>query len=220
MSKCKKTWNRMLLLAAAVQIGQASCSAIRTTPMTRHANEELSVDECSPLKGVPVMLKVPSHLEVEIIETTYYDYCKDGQLQPVYEVNPARRASVQLRYIEKMILVDPVRPFSGQGGYGFGFTGPPTATGLPPDANQGNGYLGQFSYTATDTTIKDTATLLATVAPLVGITKAAATPSTAPLSDSLIKLERTIALRRFDLAMPNLQGELQCFLDTHIIAQP
>jgi uncharacterized protein YcfL len=58
-----------MLLVATVAL--SGCSSFGTQAVDRMENDTLVVNPNCPLKGVPVSLRVPTHLELNVVETTY-----------------------------------------------------------------------------------------------------------------------------------------------------
>lgn len=57
------------LIIAALMISMAGCNSFSTSTLTRNANDSVSVQPTNrKLKGLPVKLKVPSHLKVTVFE--------------------------------------------------------------------------------------------------------------------------------------------------------
>ncbi len=211
-----------LIWIATLSMVFSGCSSIRTQMWTRAEDEHLHPDHCHGLKGMPVMLKVPSHLEVTITETLYAAHrnTKDGFLEVVDLGRPDLNVSANLKYTEKMFLVDPVRVGAGEGGYGFGFgsvkDGAQFKNANEEAQSAGHGYLSSMNYKADDQTIRTSATLLARV---LSLERNPARATTASLTDGkfgLFPITRTVAFRRFDLGACDVDQEVQAFLDEHL----
>ncbi len=202
-----------LLCLMVILLAATGCSAIRTELWTRDDTEYLHKDSSlDPLavgkvKGIPVMLKVPSHIEVTIKETLYASHDPNNSIIRVVPLErPDLSVDAQLKYTEKMFVVDPQRVAAGSGGYGFGFGTVPNANGGPA---AGHGYLESLSYSADDETILQSSNLLSTVLSFGTRAKASA----APQEFGLITVERVVAYRRFDLGSPTVDQEVFCFLE-------
>lgn len=199
----------------SVSLGYTSgCSSIRTRMWTRDESEALHPDRCQHLKGVPVMLKVPSHLEITIVEHLYAAHA-EGRMEVVKLRRPDLEAFTELKYTDKMFLVDPVHVLAGSGGYGFGFS-KSDMTSRIPDANgddgTGHGYLHDSHFKADDQSITTIASLVANVAGIANARRSAIGPS----GMNLTTIDRVVAFRRFDLATPHVDQEVQAFLDEHL----
>ncbi len=207
-------------IALLLPLVLTGCSSIRTSMWTRAEDDSLHEDPCTNLKGIPVMLKVPSHLEIQIVETLYAAHDPESNsLQVVKLKRPDLRVEAQLKYTEKMFLVDPVKVISGQGAYGFGFG--PTSQGQPevfpdgsttPGSSAGYGYLHSANYKAVDNTIKDAGALLGTVLSLTS----AKSQSIDAASLNLVTIDSVVAFRRFDLSACDVNEEVLAFMDLHL----
>lgn len=184
---------------------------MRTVAWTRAHDDSLQRDNCKAFEGIPVMLKVPSHIEVKIMESLYAVHDPDShELKTIPLVRPDLDVTAELKYTEKMFLVDPQRVASGTGEYGFGFAGDggvkiPNSNG---DAKTGHGYLHSANYKANDETIKNASQLLSTV---LSINKKSATE----VPNALV-VTRLVAFERFDLGSKSVNAEVMAFLDEHL----
>lgn len=196
------------------------CSSIRTTPIDRLDDDTMVVNPETPLKGVPVALRVPTHLEIQVVEKSYW--LKSGiELNSVQRIRQDRKMGTvsgpsirecraDIKYTERVFVVDPLRPGSGDQEYGFGFT-----SSGEPGTDPGKGYLKSLNYKSVDTTIKDSATLLAKSLDLIKGLQTD-TGDENPTPTGTIVTERVVAFRRFDLNSPNFEAEVSHFLDMHL----
>lgn len=208
------------LLMSTLLIGALSgCTSIQSQMWSRAEDDQLYPDTDKPIHGVPVMLKVPSHIEITIKEKLYASHKQganagDGAIQVVTLRRPDLSVDAQLEYTEKMFVVDPVRVASGTGLYGFGFAAPEKASPIKDsngDGSSGHGYLHTLSYKAEDTTIVKGATLLQSILSLNS--PASAQQKSFQAGFGLIEIERVVAFRRFDLGSPTVDEEIQGFLE-------
>ncbi len=198
----------------------AGCSSFQTTAIDRLDNDTIVVNPEKPLKGVPVSLRVPTHLELSVIETTYWKISMDATpdhnptVVPLAACRPTRTVTHDAKYTEKIFLVDPVRPGSGTGSYGFAFT-----SNDADKRDQGKGHLRNVTYKIDDTTIKDSASLLATS---LNFVNALATSSGKPETNNsgLIATDRVVAFARFDINSPTFEGDVTCFLESNLNTVP
>ena len=205
----------------------AGCSSIRTSMWTRAEDDNLHPDICSNLKGIPVMLRVPSHLEVTITETVYAQYNVNAgndtaQLDVIKLDRPDLDVAANLKYTEKMFLVDPVRVGAGSGNYGFGFGPGDKGVGINGDDGTpaGHGYIHSANYKANDQTIIHSANLLSTVLsfrPNASSKTGLLDPATLEKSTTpIVKINRTVAYKRFDLGSPTVDEEVYGFMEQHL----
>jgi hypothetical protein len=209
----RRLW--LFIFAATLVTG---CHSIRTGMWSRCEDDQLHPDDCTHLNGVPVMLKVPSHLEVSIFETVYAAHdATNARLQVVPLARRDLRVAADIKYTERMFLVDPVRVASGTGAYGFSFTGQNKVD--VPNANNealaGHGYMHGLNYKADDKTIVNSAALLANV---LSINSSSAKKSSVTKEFGLIPIEKVVAFRRFDLGAPMVDAEVDAFLQMHMNA--
>ena len=181
---------RKWFLIGIVAIG--GCSSFRTTAVDRYEQDTLVVNPERPMKGIPVSLKVPTHLELKVIETTYWEKQENpGEkptLVPLSTCRATRSVNHELCYTEKIFLVDPVRPGAGIQNYGFTFASGDKAN--PSDA--GKGYLRNVDYKIDDRTIQESANLVSNVLGLVTAFQTGAADAR-PNTGTLISTDRTVA---------------------------
>ena len=70
------------VLLFAVLLTATGCSSFRTSAVDRVENDMLVVNPDCPMKGVPVSLRVPSHLELCVVETTYWEKVDEAGKKP------------------------------------------------------------------------------------------------------------------------------------------
>ncbi len=202
-----------LLLGAVVAL--SGCSSFRTQAVDRLENDTLVVNPNCPLKGIPVSLRIPTHLELCVVETTYWEKIaapgEKPSLEPLSTCRPTRTVTYDVKETEKVFLVDPVRPGAGTQSYGFEFQ-PNTAANKK---NAGKGYLKNVNYKIDDKTITESANLLATSLSLVQGLATGANELNRNTSD-LISTDRTVAFARFDINSPCFEADVANFLDCHV----
>ena len=196
-------------------IALGGCNTFRTTAIDRCENDTLVVNPDRPMKGVPISLRVPTHLELRVIETTYWEKQdnpgKKPTLVPLSTCRATRSVDHELCYTEKVFLVDPVRPGAGLQNYGFTFTSNESEKG----EDAGKGYLRKVEYKIDDTTIKESANLVSNVLGLVTAFQTGSNDAR-PNSGALISTDRTVAFARFDINSCSFEEEVSSFLDTHV----
>ena len=204
-------------LPVLLMLGLApGCSSFRTTAIDRLENDTIVVNPEKPLKGVPVSLRIPTHLELSVIETTYWQVANDNSLalSRLDTCRATRTVTHDTRYTEKIFLVDPVRPGSGTASYGFTFM---SGRASPNAADRGKGYLSSVQYTVDDTTIKDSAALLATSINFVNALAASANNPKLQTSN-LLATDRVVAYGRFDINSCTFECDVASFLECHLNA--
>ena len=208
------------VLLFAVLLTATGCSSFRTSAVDRVENDMLVVNPDCPMKGVPVSLRVPSHLELCVVETTYWEKVdeagKKPTLAPLHTCRPTRSVSHDICYTEKIFLVDPVRPGAGLQNYGFEFQSSGDAA---KKEDAGKGYLKNVTYMADDRTITESASLLANS---LGLINALQTSANAPNQNTanLVSTDRTVAFGRFDINSPTYEMDVAAFLDCYVNCAP
>ena len=196
----------------------SGCSSFRTTAVDRTESDCLVVNPSCPMKGVPVALRVPTHLEIQVVETTYWEKknIPAGKpiLVPLAGCRPTRSVLHNVCETEKIFLVDPARPAAGLSSYGFTFQSN-QADPSRSAASAGNGYLQSVQYRVDDQTINRSAELLRNSIGLINALQTSASlPS--PNQSNLIATDRTVAYARFDLNSPSFESDVTAFLDSHV----
>lgn len=204
---------KKILVMGLVLLG--GCNTFRTTAIDRCDHDTLVVNPNHPMKGIPVALKVPTHLELKVIETTYWEKQENpGErptLVPLSTCRATRTVTHELCYTEKIFLVDPVRPCAGLQNYGFEFASNTEGN----DADAGKGYLKKVEYKIDDQTIKESANLVSNVLGLVSAFQTSANEAK-PNMGTLLSTDRTVAFGRFDINSIGFEEEVASFLDLHV----
>lgn len=193
------------------------CNSIRTTPLDRtEAGNLVCGNHSECLKGVPVMLKVPTHIEVKIYQRDYWYTNKKNVLVPIAQQTPTRFVETDVQMTEQMFLVDPKRPAAGTGLYAFKFNS------SAEDKDAGRGYLKGISYQAEDETLTRSADLLTSLAGLLGKPPGAVGDKTSngrDRTDGDVKpysTDRVVKMKRFDINSPTVDQDIRDFLDLHM----
>lgn len=183
------------------------CSSIRTTVLERTPEHQLVENPDRPLKGMPVMLRVPSHLDVTVNEVhTWVKGPKDVEAMQLTSGRAQFDVDCKLIEIEKMFVVDPLRPLSGDQEYGFGFYQPTTEnSAIHP------GQLKSMAYKSVDTSIRDVAALAGAV--IQRVRQASAQNTTSVSSPApVFTTSCVVAFRRFDINEPDFEESVRAFL--------
>ncbi|MCY2977104.1 MAG: hypothetical protein NTU79_00330 [Planctomycetota bacterium] len=207
-------WRALVLTLIAI----SGCCSFRTTTVDRTESDCLVVNPECPMRGIPVSLRVPTHLELSVIETTYWEKQnipgKKPTLVPLSTCRPTRSVTHVIKETEKIFLVDPVRPAAGFSSYGFTFQS------NSDDANKatesaGKGYLQNVQYKIEDKTIEKSAEFFSNAVGLITAFQTAANQG-APNSSNLITTERAVAYARYDVNSPSFEADVASFLDRYI----
>ena len=198
-------------LLGIVMLGSLGCASIKTTVLDRCEGGQLATSQ-RPVKGVPVMLRVPTHLDVKVVQVDYWRPNREtGDLERLENQLPSRYVDTEIQETEKMFFVDPKRVASGSGIYGFKFN---SADG---DANAGKGYLSGVSYKADDTTLAESAALFGNITRIIAQATGAAEDNQAIGNDlGLIATKSTIAFCKFDINSPYIEDDVRDFCNHYL----
>ena len=191
----------ILVLAASAW----GCSSIRSTLI--HRNETNTGWEKERLLcGVPVTVKMPTHLKVTILE---HHYLADTTPPNFVELDvPLRSVVTDLIHTDKIFTVDPKRPAAGTLNATMTFEGQ---------------YPKTIDYKVVDKTIQDITTLIQTVAKkgLLPAPQGIRTEGDVRLKggsqfDNLTRVDSVAATAVFDLEAPDLELQVARFLTQHL----
>lgn len=206
---------RVFCLVCVLLIANIGCNSISTTALDRLENDTLVVNPDCPMKGIPVTLSVPTHLELKVIETTYWEkQVTTGQratLKPLSTCRKTRTVGHEVCFTEKVFLVDPRRPVAGTQKFGFTFRSKDDSDG--PDA--GKGKLSGVNYEVNDTTIEESASLISNALGLVSAFRTSANTAR-PNTGTLISTDRIVAYGRFDINACDFEQAVSQFLDVNV----
>ncbi len=196
---------KTISIVAVVALLSTGCSIAKTRFM--HVDSAGNVTESNhcPAHGVPAMIQVPTHNEVTIKQTDFFIVKKEGNDKPKLVPIPGapkRTADVKQILMSQMVMIDPKRPASGVGEFSVAYHG---------SLDEGKGYISSFTYHAEDETIKNTASLISTVVPLL---KTGSNKADEDDQGNIVSSERVIALRRFPINCS--KDEIDGFLVSYI----
>ncbi|QDU05507.1 hypothetical protein V6x_52440 [Gimesia chilikensis] len=199
----------------------AGCSSFSTTAIDRTEDDTIVVNPTKPIKGIPVAIRVPTHLELSIIETTYWEKKTSPKTKPSLERLDTCRATRtvlhNIKETEKIFVVDPMKPGAGTQSYGFEFQSNGTDA---EESSQGKGYLKNVKYKIDDTTITESAKLLRTVMDTIPSALLTGANDVDQNTSDLISTDCTVAFQRFDINSPSFEYDVAEFLDTHLNCCP
>lgn len=172
------------LLAACSVISATGCTSIRSTFLGKDVQGKYSGD-CEETRacGVPIKLKVPTHVEVSINEVYYIDTASGDVIYPERRILFVSEPEKIYEY--QLFTVDIARPFSGT----LDMTG--ANAGYALDENQ---QLTSLGATTTDNTLSSISKILTEDKGLFGNKT-----STGSGGDGLSRQTRVIATKRFDI---------------------
>lgn len=202
---------RGAILISIAMLVSSGCVSYRSTIMQRNADDSFSNNPTvSHTRGLPVKLKVPTHVEVTIKETFVVERVADGN-QSIYREIPivvdgrevhAQSVATRVIYTDKVFTVDFNRPAAG-------------VLDLSNVSFDNEQYFAKIRAEYTEQTLADIGTALRTVRPLLATPSAASTKRGDP---NLAIDERMVAQTRFDLAEPDWEMMLQAFVEQHVTA--
>jgi len=185
----------------------SGCSAARTTFLCVDTNGNFVGSPNHSVQGVPAVVKVPTHMEVEITQTDYWKMvtAEDSRRQLAH-LPEATSRSVVTREVttNKLIMIDPKRPLSGEGQFAIQYGG------------NGEGAIQSVNYKAVDETLKNSAALAAAALRAFGTsTTRAHETGIGSKNNKLVKVERVIAVQRFpiDACQPS---EVEAYVNQYI----
>jgi hypothetical protein len=188
-----------LLGASCLLIAQVGCQSAVSTHVAADSYE--GGWKTKSLRGIPVTVKVPTHLELRVIERRYYT---EGSSEPFHV---ARIVEHEIREKDRVFTVDSVRPAAG------------TATYSASLENSKNPqFFSKFDTKIEDSTVKSISALVPKLPDvLANIKKATQVSRTiAEAPDTAIKLDSLVAVKLFDVNAPDLAQCVQAFLDQHV----
>lgn len=210
----------MLFLVLMLICFNSSCTSFHTISLGRLDNDSLFVDCFSrKAKGIPVKMKVPSHVTVTIYEQQVLIRGENGvKLQsfspPQYEVK------TDLAYTDKVFLVDFVRPAGGS----LSLSGAGQEDNVSFDDEQ---YFKAFQAEVKEQTMEQVTKAIDEIAGIPGslTKKSGATGKSVsarvvnPPKNGISNLhfeDSIVAYQRFDLARPDWEVELNCFVNKYL----
>jgi hypothetical protein len=156
------------------------------------------------MRGIPVTVKVPTHLEVRVIERRYL---APGTFE---KFHTALIVEHEVREKDQVFTVDSVRPAAGK----MTYTGK-LENKLNPQ------FFSKFDTNIEDETIKDIAPLIPKLPDILTNLKRAkaislSTGNVPEVADSVVRVDSLVAVKVFDVHDPNLTACVQEFLNQYV----
>ena len=190
-------------LICFVLIGVCSgCVSIRSIMLHRDESN-LSWQKTRHLPGVPITLKVPTHLEVSVKEKHYLTTVKAGGVERVERVKldaPIRSVSTEFIKTEKIFTVDFKRPAAG-------------TMKLSLEMKDDEQYFEKIQHEVEDKTIEAVSGLVKNLLPS-GFATASGGGSS--LDNQLKEVESTVAVEVFEIDAPDFELQVSEFLRCHL----
>ncbi len=181
---------------------QTGCTSIRSVMLHRDESNTTWEKE-RHLPGVPITLKVPTHLKVTVVEKHFLVANTIGGVQQVTRVSmpvPVRAVYHEAIYTEKIFTVDFKRPAAG-------------TFDINATMQDNEQYFKQIQHKGEDKTLNEIANIISKVAPS-GLFKPASEGG--PDANGITTVESVVAVRVFEIDAPDLQQQLTAFLECHV----
>lgn len=211
---------RILISYCAIILSCISgCTSISSTLVNRtdndmfvgNSNGEPNMHSgARPFKGVPITVRVPTHVDVAIREKVRY-YAADNSLTPIKTRHRHLFVQTDLIYTDKVFMVDVKRPAAGTLDYTMEFG----ALGDDVDNRQ---YFKSLKSKIEDKTLADVSTAISTVLQAIPTSKDDGQNEEGTNKDTagVIVEERTVAWKRFDIDAYDFEDQVSLFVDQHM----
>jgi hypothetical protein len=157
-----------------------------------------------PFKGVPITVRLPTHLDVTIKESDLYkDAAPPDHLTRIPNAT-SRSVETALVETDKVFTVDPKRPAAGN-----------LTQTLDFGAGENSQYFQQIKYKIEDETIKDINAALNTLLPRIPTTTKGKSASS-DLPEGVREMSRVVAWKRFDIDSPDFEQKVIAFVEMHL----
>ncbi len=200
---------RHLCWIATITILYSGCTSFRTTVMQRCPNGMFHTNVVEKTKGIPVKLKVPTHVEVVVTEDFFIEKNHGFHEIPIKNGDAQIRSmnvSTKVIYTDKVFTVDFKRPAGGSLTLGTEST-----PGVSFDDEQ---YFSKIRAAYTEQTLADINTAIGTLKPSLSSAKKQST-NDAKTANLGIQ-DREVARARFDISDPCWEAQLHEFVDLHV----
>jgi hypothetical protein len=196
--------NCLALLALLVLSG---CNSIQSTMIERDESNQ-QWDRKGPLQGIPITLKVPTHLKLYVFDKHYLEVVdidaagKTQKVQPVALDIPLRDFAHEFMYTEKIFTVDFKRPAAG-------------TSNLRLDMTEEQ-YFAKIQHDVADQTIEAVTGLLGSLFPKEGMLPSPRTTTTPSRKPNLKELKALVAVGVFEIEAPDFEQQVAGFLNCHV----
>lgn len=187
-------------------VALAGCSTVKTTFVDVDSQGHFVENPQCCVPGVPSLVKVATQLEVSISQTDFWkvEKSKEPPFKKLVHLPSAtvRNVDVQQVMSDKVVMVDPKRPLSGEGQFSIAYK------------KDGSGQIQAVNYKAVDETIKDSAALVTAALKVFGA-KPTDAKSVGGSNSNVLKVKRVIALERFPVGQCT-QADIERFVGQYI----
>lgn len=181
----------------------AGCQSSVSTMLTRNeSNTAWDRHQC--LSGVPITLKVPTHVKVYIYDTYFLDTVDVGGVHRVQRIKlkyPVRDYAQEFIYTEKIFTVDFKRPAAG-------------TFNLKLEMTQDQ-YISKVQHDVTDKTIEQVTALFSTLAPK-GLFAGAVSLDSASIDGQIGTIKSVSAVGIFEIDAPDFEQQVTDFINHHL----
>ncbi|MCG8650021.1 MAG: hypothetical protein MI861_09315 [Pirellulales bacterium] len=194
---------KWILIASVLLMPAGGCTSFSAVHLHR-SESNTSWQKKRALHGIPVTLKVPTHLKLDVVEN-HVLLLDDSQklVQRTQAPVALRRVDTSFIETEKIFLVDIKRPGAGE---------LDTTIDLDPESQ----YFKQIKETLTDETITQVGNLVQAIAPS-GLFGVPTTEDETPSELAKVKLvSNVVASQIFEVDAPDFEIQLMAFLNRHV----
>ena len=189
-----------VLLLLATVVGVFGCASSRSTMLHRGENNDAWYAK-RKLAGVPITVKVTTHMRVTVIEHHYRNSANDDLNKMFVDMSqPIRSVQIDPVKTDKIFTVDSRRPGAGS------LTSDITFKGQYPD---------EISYNVEDETIAQVANLISELGPK-GLFGTKTSDDQTPAPNGLVEEKSMVAVHLFEVDSPTLEQEVKAFLGLHL----
>ena len=214
---------KILFPCALLTASLLGCTSVKSTALNRTETDVFIGNSngkprahCAarPFNGVPITLRVPTHLDIVIKEKIYLKLGEErGSLSRLKADKRSLFVETQIIETDKVFTVDPKRPAAGQLDYTMKFGADESGADGGKDNSQ---YFSSLNSRIQDDTIKDiTGALKAVTDSLAAKTNIGDGDSKAP-APILVPDIRTVAWRRFDIDACDFEQQVADFVAIHM----
>ncbi len=187
---------RLCYLAAFTLVVLIGCSSMSSTMLTRDEGNNFWTRK-GGLKGVPITLKVPTHVQLTVFER--YFMVDDGKgctyrLKLPYAV---RDFSQEFLYSEKIFTVDFKRPAAGSYDLNLDLTD--------------DQYIQKLQHDVTDNTIDQVSALVKSLMP-----NGLRAQTASGLEKHYYEIQSVVAVGMFEIDAPDFEEQMTAFVNCHL----
>lgn len=191
------------ILFLACFLASAGCASICSTMLTRNESNS-DWNAARHLRGVPITLKVPTHVKIYVYETYYLQKVPVGGITKTQRLPlpfAVRDFAQEFIYTEKIFTVDFKRPAAG-------------TFNLRVDMTEDQ-YIQNLQHDVTDQTIQQVGALIKKIAP-AGLLPSLVTADSSAVDNQLTPITSVVAVGIFEVDAPDFETQLSSFINWHL----